>query len=202
MSRQTVFINGGMTFETRKDYLEYLENMDIDLQSEETWDEGNYLEKSLKSDLVRVDMPCSTNAEYEEWKITFENYLSKLSGRLVLIGFSLGATFLAKYLSQNNLSQKAISVYLVAPPFDDDLTGEDLAGGFPLNPDLSLLEENCEKLVLLFSENDDVVPVNHAKKFEQSLSEADILVFEDKVGHFQVPEFPELLEKVNEDLGS
>jgi predicted alpha/beta hydrolase family esterase len=185
-----------MTFNEREDYLEYLRNREISLEEEQTWDEGDYLEKSLSSDVVRVEMPCRDNAKYEEWRITFENYIPMLSEKVILVGFSLGGTFLAKYLSENSFPKKIVAAYLVAPPFDDDMPGEDLAGGFEIGPDLSLLEENCGELTLMFSEDNDVVPVRHADKFQRELSDAEILVYE-KDGHFQVRKFPELIEKIN-----
>jgi predicted alpha/beta hydrolase family esterase len=144
-------------------------------------------------------MPCRDNARYEEWIITFENYIPKLSDQVILIGLSLGGTFLAKYLSENQFPKEIVSAYLIGTPYDDDLIGEELAGGFNIDSDLSLLEENCNKLTLMFSEDDDVVPVRHADKFRRTLSEPEIITYESKDGHFQVKELPELIEKIGED---
>lgn len=197
---QVVFIDGGMTFENREDYLDFLRNKEVSLNDEETWNEGSYLEDSLEHEVVRVDMPCRDNARYEEWRITFENYIDILSDSVVLIGLSLGGTFLAKYLSENNIPKSIDSLYLIGAPYDDDLLGEDLAGGFNLSSDLSLLEENCDNITLMFSKDDDVVPVRHADKFREKLSRAEIIKYESKNGHFQVAEFPELMEKIIENL--
>jgi predicted alpha/beta hydrolase family esterase len=196
---QVVFIDGGMTFSSREDYLDFLKNREVSLEGEKTWNEGSYLEESLENEVVRVDMPCRDNARYEEWRITFENYIPLLSDQVILIGLSLGGTFLAKYLSENQFPKEIVSAYLIGTPYDDDLVGEELAGGFTVNSDLSLLEENCNKLTLMFSEDDDVVPVRHADKFRRKLSDAEIITYESKEGHFQVTEFPELIEKIGED---
>ncbi|MFB6100550.1 MAG: alpha/beta hydrolase [Candidatus Nanohalobium sp.] len=196
---QVVFVNGGMTFKDREGYLEYLRNREVTLEEEQTWDEGDYLERSLSPEVVRVDMPCRENADYEEWKITFENYFSVLSEKVILVGFSLGGTFLARYLSENSFPKEVVSTCLVAPPYDDDMPEEDLAGGFEIDSDLSLLEENCGELTLMFSEEDDVVPVRHADKFRENLTEAEIKIFENKNGHFQKAEFPELVERIEDN---
>ncbi|MFB6241590.1 MAG: alpha/beta hydrolase [Candidatus Nanosalina sp.] len=197
---QVVFIDGGMTFRNREDYLEFLRNREISLEEEENWSNPNYLEDSLEAEIARVEMPCRDNAKYEEWRITFERYLPKLSEDLILVGYSLGGTFLAKYLSENRVEENILSTYLIAPPFDDDMPEEDLAGGFELGENLSMLEKNTGKLELVFSENDDVVPIRHAEKFNQELLEAVIEKFKDRNGHFQVEKFPELVEKINHDL--
>jgi predicted alpha/beta hydrolase family esterase len=194
---QIVFIDGGMTFESREDYIDFLRNKEVSLNDEETWNEGGYLENSLKNEVVRVDMPCRDNARYKEWRITFENYIDILSDSVVLIGLSLGGTFLAKYLSENNIPKEITSLYLIGAPYDDDLLGEDLAGGFNLRPDLSLLEKNCNEITLMFSEDDDIVPVRHADKFGDRLSNAEIIKYETRNGHFQVAEFPELIQKIS-----
>jgi predicted alpha/beta hydrolase family esterase len=197
---QVVFIDGGMTFSNRQDYLEYLRERELSLKSSENWSKKDYLENSLDAEIVRVEMPCTDNAEYREWRITFERYLEKLSEDLILVGYSLGGTFLAKYLSENKMEKNLISTYLVAPPYDDEMPGDDLAGGFQLEEDLSKLEENTGKLELFFSKNDEVVPVRHAEKFSENLSEAKVEKLGDKGGHFRVKKFPELVEKINHDL--
>ena len=111
----------------------------------------------------------------------------------VLIGNSLGGIFLAKYLSENRLPHKATSVILVAPPFDDSASTEELSGGFELGDDLPMIFENTETLYMLFSADDEVVPPVHAQKYHQALPAAKVVVLEGKNGHFRVPELPELL---------
>ena len=200
MGAQVVFIDGGMTFEERKDYLEYLRERELSLEEEEKWYKGVYMERNLDAEYVELDMPCSDNARYEEWRITFEKYLPLLENDIVLIGFSLGGIFLAKYFSQNEIPKNVISLNLVAPPFDDSLLEEDLAGGFELPEDLSGVEERTGKTRLFFSQKDDVVPVRHAEKYRERLRDPEINIYEDMDGHFQVEEFPELVQKINEDL--
>ncbi|MFB6116869.1 MAG: alpha/beta hydrolase [Candidatus Nanosalina sp.] len=196
---ETILIDGGMTFRTRKDYLDFLREREVELDPERNWAKTGYLEEKLNSKLIRVDMPCRENAKYEEWRITFDKYISKLPEQIILVGFSLGGTFLAKYLSEHDISKEVISTYLIAPPFDSEMPEEDLAAGFKPGEDLSKLEENTEKLELFFSEKDDVVPVKHAEKFQKYLSDAEIELY-NKNSHFQVKKFPEIVEKINQDL--
>ncbi len=89
---------------------------------------------------------------------------------------------------------------MIAPPFDDTLPNDDLAGGFELREDLNLIEENCDDVVLMFSKDDDCVPVSHADKYREKLKNSDIVIYDSKNGHFRVSEFPEIVEMIREDV--
>jgi predicted alpha/beta hydrolase family esterase len=145
-------------------------------------------------------MPLQDNAKYKDWKIWFERFVPLLKGKFVLIGSSLGGIFLAKYLSENKLKKKAVSTFLVCPPFDNTLPTEDLVGGFELKSDLLLLEKNTKQLHLLFSQDDDVVPPSHAKKYQSKLKNAHVVVYKSKNGHFNIPKFPEIIKMIKEDI--
>ncbi len=198
---QILVIHGGMTFKNNKDYLHFLKTRKISLEKKVSW-AGDYLEKSLGRDfeIIRPRMPLQDNAKYEDWKIQFERYLALLKGNVILIGSSLGGVFLAKYLSENKLPKKTLSTFLVCPPFDNTLTGEDLVGGFKLNPDLSLLEKNSKNLHLLFSKDDETVPVSHAEKYRSKLQNAHVVVYKSKNGHFKITTFPEIVRMIKADV--
>lgn len=194
---QVVFIHGGMTFKNEKDYLKYLKNKSISLEDYVSWT-GEYLTKNLGRNyqVIRPKMPLKENAKYEHWKIFFERYLSLLTGKIVLIGNSLGGIFLAKYLSENKLKKKAEAVFLVCAPFDDTCPTEDLVGGFKLKSDLSLLQDNTKNLYLMFSKDDDCVPVSHAEKYRAKLPQAKIIIYKSKNGHFCLSKFPEIVKLI------
>ncbi len=194
-------IHGGMTFKNEKDYLKYLKTKSVSLDKKVYWS-GESFEKDLgsKFQVVSPRMPLQDNAKYRDWKIMFERYLLLMGKKYVLVGNSLGGIFLAKYLSENKLKYKALSVYLVCAPFDNSLPSEDLVGGFVLKGDLSLIEKNCKNLYLMFSDNDDVVPVAHADKYKKKLPNAKILIYKNKNGHFFVPRFPEIARLIKADF--
>jgi predicted alpha/beta hydrolase family esterase len=198
---QVLLVHGAMTFKSDKDYVQYLKTRPVSLEKRISWS-GEYLDKKLGRgfEVIRPQMPLKENARYRDWQIVFERYLPLLGKDFILIGNSLGGIFLAQYLSQHKLTQKARSVYLVCAPFDDSDSVEDVAGGFELGKDLSLLEKNTKSLHLLFSADDEVVPVSHAEKFRQKLKDAHIVVYKNKNGHFKVPTFPEIVKSIKEDL--
>ncbi len=193
-------VHGGMTFKNEKDYLHYLKTKEVSTKKKIYWSgpASNYLEKGLgkRFEIISPRMPLQDNAQYRDWKILFERHIPLLRNNFVLVGTSLGGIFLAKYLSENKMPQKALSVYLVCPPFDDTLPTEDLAGGFKLKSDLSLIEKNCKNLHLLFSKDDDVVPVSHAEKYAKKLKKAHIVTYKSKHGHFNISKFPEIVKMI------
>lgn len=194
-------IHGGMTFKSEKDYLHHLRTKKVSLKKRIYW-AGEYLERSLgrKFEVVAPRMPLQDNAKYRDWKIAFERYIPFLGRKFILIGSSLGGIFLAKYLSENKLPRKALVAFLVCPPFDNTVTGEDLVGGFKLGSDLSLMEKNCKNLHLLFSRDDESVPVSHAEKYRKKLRTAHIVIYKSKNGHFNIAKFPEIIRMIKADI--
>lgn len=195
MKKQIFIIHGGTTFKNRKDYLDFLENKKISIDKKTSW-ALEYLDKKLGKDfdIIRPRMPLQEDAKYEYWKIYFERFIPYLKNGVILIGNSLGGIFLAKYLSENKFPRKIAGVFLIAAPFDNTVVGEDLVGGFNLKSDLSLLEKSTKNLYLMFSEDDQTVPVSHADKYKNKLQKANIIKFKSKNGHFKIDEFPEIVK--------
>jgi predicted alpha/beta hydrolase family esterase len=198
---QIFFIHGGMTFKNQKDYLHYLKTRKISIEKKMRWTD-DYLDKNLgrSFEIIRPRMPLQENAKYNDWKIFFERYIPFLRNNVILIGASLGGIFLAKYLSEHKFPKKILSIYLICPPFDDTVKGEDLVGGFKLKSDLSLLQKNSKNLYLMFSKDDDVVPLNHSKKYAKKLKNPRIIVYKSKNGHFKISKFPEIVKMIKRDV--
>lgn len=200
---QILMIHGGMTFKNQRDYLNYLLTKEIKINKKPSWTEG-YIDNELGDtfQIIKPRFPLQDNAKYSDWKIWFERYIPYLENNLILVGGSLGGIFLAKYLSENRFSKKILSVYIICPPFDDTTPTEDLAGGFKLKSDLSLIEKNCDDVTLMFSEDDPVVPVSHAEKYRSKLKNSKIVIYKNKNGHFAISKFPEIIKMIKADIKS
>ena len=194
---QIFMVHGGMTFKRKKDYLHYLRTRKISVENKKIWAMGYFDKKLGKSfEIIRPRMPLQDNAKYSDWKIYFERFIPFLRDGIILIGGSLGGIFLAKYLSENKFPRKIRSVYLVCPPYDNSIPGEELSGGFKLKGNLSLIERNSSKVTLLFSKDDYIVPIAHAEKYRKKLPRAKIIIYKSKNGHFNISEFPELVKMI------
>lgn len=198
---QIFIIHGGMTFKNNKDYIEYLKNRSISVGPKIAWS-GEYLDKKLgkEFEIIRPRMPLQDNAKYEDWRIYFERHFQYFRDNIILIGSSLGGIFLAKYLSENKFPKKIKATFMVCPPFDNTVKGEDLVGGFRLGKDLSLIEKNSKRTCLMFSKDDPCVPVSHAEKYRKKLAKSEIIIYESKNGHFQIAEFPEIVKMIRGNL--
>ncbi|NOZ43581.1 MAG: hypothetical protein GXP45_00120 [bacterium] len=69
-------------------------------------------------------MPNKQRADYHARKIWFEKLFpyinSSKESKLILIGHSLGAIFLAKYLSENTFPKTIDQLHLISSVFDNE----------------------------------------------------------------------------------
>ena len=200
---QLFHIHGGNTFNSKEEYINFLKTRSVSIERKISWSD-EYLRKKLgkKVHIIQPRMPCKDNSNYDEWKIHFERFFPYLTDNIILLGNSLGGMFLTKYLSENQFPKKILAVYLTCPSFEDTSINKKQTSGFILKDDLSLINQNTDNLNLLFSKDDDVVPVSHAEKYRNKLPNAKITIFESKNGHFMIPEFPEIIKMIKKDLKS
>ena len=204
MKKQVLYIHGGEAFKNYNTFLERLKTKDIwDLPSESKkvkWT-GNFAD-NLGSDyeVFMPAMPNKQNAKYEEWEIWFERHFEHLHDGVILIGCSLGAMFLAKYISENKLPFKVKSLYLMAAVVEDEKFNDEDCGDFmlPLD-DMGVIKDRVDRIFILHSKDDFLVPFEHASKLKNAIPGSKIVVFEDK-NHFLIEEFPELIEHIKNNL--
>ncbi len=196
MKKQLIHIHGGSPYDSYEDYIESLEEKVIEdplkvFSNELSWSR-RYIE-FLHDDwqVIRPDMPCSNNAKYIEWKIWFEKYIPFLQNNIILVGHSLGATFLAKYLSTHTLPVTIEQIHFVAGAYTCE-------ADFDLhNIDMQLVQKQCKNIRIYHSKDDFIVPYSASDMFLQALPKATLVTFTDR-GHFLQAEFPELIQNILE----
>lgn len=195
MKKQILVIHGGGTFDTYEEYISFLKTKEVTLEKLLRKDWKTSLQDKLGDEyqVIAPQMPNSQNARYLEWKIRFERIIPLLDEQIILIGHSLGAIFLAKYLSENDVSKKIQAIFIIAAPYKDEL-GETL-GDFKISNYLSKLEKQGGKIFLYHSKDDPVVPYSHTEHYLDKLPSATIRTFEDRQ-HFNQAEFPEIIEDI------
>jgi uncharacterized protein len=142
-----ILIHGGSSFKNYQDYLESLQTGRLSTISSyiPSWKDNLYNFFINLTEVLQPKLPNKDNAKYQEWKIVFERYLPKINPETILIGYSLGGVFLAKYFSENEI--KAKYLHLVAPDFEE--------GDFVFNPENTNKLKTNVREVHLWQSNDD-----------------------------------------------
>ena len=196
MKKQLLHISGGTAFNEYEKFLKHLKESNYDPFKEfpEAWTTKDNLQKSLGDNwtVLRPVMPNKQNAKYDEWKIWFERQLEFVEDGFVLTGLSLGAMFLARYLSENKISVKPSKIFMIAGAAKpEELDGEDGGDFYATLEELKNITEQAQTY-LVHSKDDPVVPFDSLEIFAEYMTNATVLTYDDK-GHFWYPECSELI---------
>jgi predicted alpha/beta hydrolase family esterase len=116
-------------------------------------------------------MPDEADPSLKAWQRTISAELSRLHGTVVLVGHSVGAAILLKYLSQEEVKQPIAGLFLLAAPALDEQWNFD---------DLKLPRDIAEKLasiprIFFYHARDDaVVPFAHLALQEARFPQATV----------------------------
>lgn len=194
--RQVIAIHGGTTFIQYEDYLEYLRTKLVTVDSlkyVQFWKERLQEDLGSEYEVLSPRMPNGTNARYSEWKIWFDNISSVMTDGCILIGHSMGAIFLAKYLSENQFPRKIKATILVAAPHSDESL--EPLGDFKLKKVSEKFISQAGDVTLFFGEDDPVIPTSEIGNYKQDLPNAKFVITS-APDHFMRPAFPEIIEVI------
>src|SRR4051812_42242423 len=62
-------------------------------------------------------MPDEDNASYAAWKAEIDSRLAPMTGSVALVGHSVGASVLLKYLCDQTPTRQLTGLFLIAPPY-------------------------------------------------------------------------------------
>ncbi|MGI8911386.1 MAG: RBBP9/YdeN family alpha/beta hydrolase [Rubrobacteraceae bacterium] len=138
-------------------------------------------------------MPNEDSPEYEAWKDRIAKELSALEGEVILVGHSLGASILLKYVSEETLVQPVAGIFLVASPYWGTEDWE--VGEYELQEDFA--SKLSEELPAYFyhSRDDEWVSFAHLALYAERLPQAITREFDDR-GH----QFDDDLSEVARDI--
>jgi len=193
--QQVLVIHGGDAFASYEEYVNSLKTYEVDLSRSTSKGWKQMLQENLGGtyQVISPTMPNKWNAKYLEWKIIFEKYIPHLTDSVILVGHSLGGSFLAKYLSEETFPKSIKATFLIAPPYNKD-EDRDLVE-FTLPESLAKLENQGGKIFIYHSKDDPIVSFGELEKYEKNLPSANIKTFEDR-GHFIQETFPEIIEDI------
>jgi predicted alpha/beta hydrolase family esterase len=143
-------------------------------------------------------MPNEEDPEYQRWQARIRTELTVLAGDVILIGHSLGGSFLLKYLSEEKEETTTAAIFLIAAPYwggdgwryegyERVALREDFASRLPAGA----------PLFLYHSRDDEVVPFAHLNLYAERLPAAAIRAVEGR-GH----QFAHNLSEVVADIES
>ncbi len=200
MSKQLVIIHGGDFFDTRAEYVADMaaskpDKDDFLFDDSKGWKNTLAADMSAKGwEVFMPTMPSKRDAKYAEWKLWFEKMLPFLQDGVVLVGHSLGGIFLARYLSENQVGLRASAVFLVAAPYFAKATKSANKAGFMVG-DLSRLGAQADKIFVMHSKDDPVVPFAHAERYCRALPHSIFMSFEGR-HHFIGERFAEIAKLI------
>ncbi|TDH26935.1 hypothetical protein EXU57_09015 [Segetibacter sp. 3557_3] len=132
----------------------------------------NSLQASLGDD-YRIYYPViQSNEELSDfgWPLQINQTVLNTKGEPVIVGHSLGASMLLKYLSENALAKKIKGIFLIATPF--------WSGNEDWKTGLKLQENFCDKLphdvpfFFYHCKDDEVTPLSHLEYYKQKVTQA------------------------------
>lgn len=190
---QVIFIHGGDAFrDPEKLYAMLQGRMFNPYDAKKKWQELLFANLADTHECHRLSMPNSFWADYKAWKIWFEKMVPYLRDGVVLVGHSLGGSFLFRYLTENKLPVTVGQVHLIAPVI---LPIEDCEGFYINIENWSGFMSSIDEVHVWHSSDDLYVPMHHAERLAAKCPSATTHYFTDR-GHFLQSEFPELLTEI------
>ena len=144
-----------------------------------------YLQDALSPayEVLYPQMPNESDPDYEPWKVKIGKELAVLEGKVMLIGHSLGGSFLLKYLAEEKIEKRIAGIFLMATPY---WGGE--GWQYEGYERIALPEGFASKLpqgapiFLYHSRDDEIVPFAHLALYAEKLPQATIREFDGR-GH-------------------
>ena len=120
-------------------------------------------------------MPDEDNAPYEQWKQQIETELAAMSGPVLLVGHSVGASILAKCLTEIAVNTPVAGIFLASTPFwGGDGWQYEGYQQLELPKDLAAKLPQDTPIFLYHSQDDDIVPFSHLALYAIILPKATV----------------------------
>jgi predicted alpha/beta hydrolase family esterase len=131
-------------------------------------------------ELLYPKMPHESEPDYRNWKTQIGKELSHLKNGAILVGHSLGGSFLLKYLSDAKVEKSFAGIFLIATPYWGGdgwrYEGYELV---TLPKDFPSKLESGTPIFFYHSRDDETVPFAHLALYARKLPEATIHALDD-----------------------
>ncbi|HET9913717.1 MAG TPA: alpha/beta hydrolase [Anaerolineales bacterium] len=157
---------------------------------EGAYEEDRLLAASLQEvlgpayDVRYPKIPNEGDIEYAAWKAQLDSELAAPDDEIILVGHSVGASVLLKYLSDERVGKSVAGLFLIAAPYwgADDFWKWDEA---------RLLQDSADKLASIpriffyHSRDDEIVPFEHLALYAEKIPQATIREFDGRGHQFE-----------------
>ncbi len=138
-------------------------------------------------------MPDEDSPEYEAWEDQIAKELAALDGEVILVGHSLGASILLKFLSEEKVEKPVAGIFLIAPPYWGAEDWE--VGEYELRKDFASTLPKGLPIFFYHSRDDEWVPFVHLGLYTEKLPQATVREFDGR-GH----QFNDDLSEIARDI--
>lgn len=121
-------------------------------------------------------MQNEDEAEYETWVRQIEAELATLNGAVIIVGHSVGASILIKFLSEKGIQKTVAGIFLIAAPFWGGENGWTYEGYETLVLPKEVVTKLSEDvpIFLYHSRDDEIVPFAHLALYAKKLLRATV----------------------------
>ena len=205
--------------EVRLDFLKKYINFDPYRLREKNWKANLWESLGEEYDVINMFTPNEDSALYSEWKFALESTLEYIDCPVSLVGHSLGAIFILKYLGdslllskrrvgdelwkcQQSTEQKIDKIFLVWTPLND--SADEKLGSFSLDNNLRIAlsgasGEQQKKIFFYGSEDDPIVDFQDFVEYKKILPKSNFREYSDRGHFFELEKFPEIVEDIRRE---
>src|SRR3990167_6176205 len=138
-----------------------------------------WLKKELQKLRLEVEIPVLPNPDFpqmDEWLSFLNDFLGKEKEPIILVGHSLGAVLILRYLEQQRKTPPIKMAALVAGGLENRRSIPQIANFFEKPFDFSKIRSSAEKFVSISGTDDPFTPREISEKLANSLGTEPIWV--------------------------
>jgi predicted alpha/beta hydrolase family esterase len=166
-----------------------------------TIDEEQVIVEGLKANLgdgyaiLLPPIKDADNPTYSNWEDALITNLNLLSGKVILLGHSLGASVILKHFSREPVPEKIIGMILFGAPFWKDQTWD--VSEYEIEEDLAVNLSKLANIYFYYSMDDEVVPYNQFQSYLKLIPKAHWRVLSG-IDHSYHGAIPEMVADIRE----
>jgi predicted alpha/beta hydrolase family esterase len=124
------------------------------------------------SEIRYPSMPDEGDLNYAKWSAAIRREMADLDAGAVVVGHSVGATFLINALAEQPSARELGAIVLIAAPFVDE--GGWASDDFALMSDLGVRLPQGVRVDVFHGLQDDSVPPLHADRYARAIPQAQV----------------------------